>query len=161
MQEEKKLSDQNSARSGKTETLTEVLIRSGYLPQESRQPTQEQILAAVLTRIQRMYVPDHYFLMTEHWDWIVVLQCMQDNNLFKTNPKRPPLHEFVAWLDAHHVPQMLAHYTVRTMSYANKAIDGARYPWTDVEWNRNVIERWKKLYETLNDMLRDATNVIE
>ncbi len=108
-----------------------------------------------------MRVPNRYILMSEHWDWLVVLQCLQDHNLFKSNPKQPPLTEFVAWLDGQQVPQMLAHASVRTMSYANNHIHGARYPWNDITWNRNVIERWKKLYETLDFLLHDTGNVIE
>ena len=127
-----------TARSGQTESITQVL-----------------------TRIQGMYVQERYFLMIEHWDWLVVLQCMQDHNLFRSNPQRPPLKEFVTFLEANHVPQYMAHCSVRTMSYANNSIGGARYPWTDVQWNRNVLERWKNLYETLDSMLHDATNVTE
>ena len=151
---------QDTARSGKTETLNEVLIRLGYLNPEMQPYTQEQILVAILSRIQRMHV-GLYTLMSKHLDWLVVLQCLQDHNLFRSNPQRPPLKKFVAFLKTNPVPQYMAHCTVRTMSYANNNIGGARYPWTDVQWNRNVLERWKKLYETLDSMLHDATNVTE
>lgn len=126
----------DTARSGKTETLEQVL-----------------------ERIQRMYIPDHYFLMCEHWDWLVVLQCLQDHGLFKTNPKRMPLTEFAAWIHDHGVPQLLAKCTKRTMSYANEAIQLARYPWDGTEWNENVLKRWRILYRTLENMLQNVTNV--
>lgn len=150
-----------TARSGKTETLNEVLIRMGYLKPETA--TQDDILAAILTRIQNMYVckPHRYVLMAEHWDWLVVLQCLQDNNLFKSNPKQPPLTEFVEWLQTHRVPQMIAIASVRTMSYANNMIAGARYPWNEVTWNIYVIKRWKILYKTLDNMLHDMRNVMK
>lgn len=149
---------EDSARAGKTETLNEVLIRLGYLKPE-QEAMQDKVLVAILTRIQRMQVPDRYILMCEHWDWLVVLQCMQDNGLFKTNPQRMPLTEFERWLQANNVPQMLAICTKRTMSYANDAIHGARYPWTDVDWNPHVLERWQCLYRTLETMLQNVTNV--
>ena len=153
------MTNQNeNARSVKLETLNEVLIRLGYLKPDVT-ATQDDVLVAILTRIQRMRVPDRYILMSEHWDWLVVLQCLQDNNLFKLTPKQPPLSPFIDWLEAHHVPQILAHASVRVMSYANNSINGARYPWTDVTWNRYVIERWRKLYETLDSMLYDMRNV--
>jgi len=126
----------DTARSGKTETLEQVL-----------------------TRIQRMWIPDRYILMSEHWDWLVVLQCMQDNDLFTIHPQRMPLTEFTTWLRIHNVPQMLAKCTKRTMSYANDAINGARYPWDDVKWNPYVLERWRILYRTLDNMLQNMSNV--
>lgn len=119
----------NTARSGKTETLTEVL-----------------------TRIQRMHT-EWYTLVTEDWDWLVVLQCMQDQNLFKSNPQRPPLSAFVRWMHTQNVPQTLAHCSMRKMSYANNMINGARYPWTDVTWEPYVLKRWRVLYRTLSKML--------
>lgn len=121
-----------TARSGKTETLEQVL-----------------------TRIQRMHVPNRYILMSEHWDWLVVLQCMQDHHLFKSNPKRPPLAAFEQWLRKQHVPQLLAHCSVREMSYANTGIRGARYPWADVHWEPYVLERWRVLYRTLDKFLSE------
>ena len=145
----------DSARSGKTETLNEVLIRLGYL--QSEQATQDDVLVAVLTRIQHMRVPkfNHNFLMAEHWDWLVVLQCLQDHHMFKSNPKRPPLAAFEKWLRQHRIPQELAHCTMREMSFANAQICGERYPWTDVPWEPHVLVRWRILYRTLNAMLSE------
>ena len=155
------MANQNDSaqRSGKTETLDEVLIRLGYLKPEQT-ASQDERLAAILTRIQRMNT-EWYTLMSEHSDWLVVLQCLQDHHLFKSNPKRPPLTEFIAWLNTNHVPQLLAQASVRSMSHANNRINGARYPWTDVTWNRHVIRRWRILYETLQSFLQDITRVIE
>ena len=118
-----------TARSGKTETLTEVL-----------------------TRIQRMHT-EWYTLVTEDWDWLVVLQCMQDHNLFKSNPQRPPLSAFVRWMRTQNVPQVLAHCSMRKMSYANNMINGMRYPWAGVTWEPYVLKRWRVLYRTLSKML--------
>ena len=105
-----------TARSGKPETLNEVLIRLGYLKPE--QATQDDILVAILTRIQRMHVPDRYFLMWEHWDWLVVLQCMQDHNLFKSNPKRPPLAQRTLPVGRRHVGTLCVRSLARSLSYA-------------------------------------------
>ena len=120
----------DSARSAKTESLTEVL-----------------------EHIQRMWVRDRFILMGEDWDWLVVLQCLQDHHLFKTNPQRPPLSEFERWLHAHGVKEELAHCAMRKMSYANNMIGGARYPWTDVTWEPYVLVRWRVLYQTLSRLL--------
>lgn len=119
-----------TARSGKTETLEQVL-----------------------ERIQRMYIPNYTVLMGEDWDWLVVLQCMQDHGLFKTNPQRPPLSAFVRWMHAHGVKEELAHCSMRKMSYANNMINGARYPWTDVTWEPYVLQRWRILYDKLSHLL--------
>ena len=126
----------SSARSGKTESLNDVLERIQHM-----RATQSKNV-----------------LMAEDWDWLVVLQCLQDNQLFKFNPRRPPLHAFAQWLRDNNVPQYIAHYSVRSMSYANTAIANSRYPWNDVQWNRNVLERWQILYRTLNSMLQNVTN---
>lgn len=142
-----------TARSGKPETLNEVLIRLGYLKPE--QATQDDILVAILTRIQRMHVPDRYLLMCEHWDWLVVLQCMQDHNLFKSNPKRPPLAAFDQWLHEHNVPQLLAHCSVYEMSLASRNLRNARYPWAGVTWEPYVLDRWRVLYRTLSKQLAE------
>ena len=142
----------DTARSGKPETLTEVLTRLGYLKPE--QATQDDFLVAILTRIQRMMTPD-YVLMAEHWDWIVVLQCMQDHNLFKSNPKRPPLAAFDQWLHEHNVPQLLAHCSVYEMSLASRHLRNARYPWAGVTWEPYVLDRWRVLYRTLSKQLAE------
>ena len=120
----------DTARSGKTETLTEVL-----------------------ERIQRMWVRDQFILMGEDWDWLVVLQCLQDHHLFKSNLQRPPLSAFVKWMHALDVKEELAHCSMRKMSYANNMINGARYPWTGVKWEPYVLQRWRVLYDTLNRLL--------
>jgi len=143
-----------TARSGKPETLNEVLIRLGYLKPEGK-ATQDELLVAILTRIQRMHVPkfDDCVLMVEDWDWLVVLQCLQDHGLFKSNPKRPPLSAFAAWVNQHNIQQRLAHCSVREMSTANTGIRNARYPWTGITWEPNVLVRWRLLYRTLDTML--------
>ena len=145
----------DAAQGVRQETLIEVLIRLGYLKSDSQSATQEQILVAILIRIQHMYVRDQYVLMTEHWDWIVVLQCMQSHNLFKSNPKRPPFAAFEAWLTEHNVQQVLAHCSKRNLTYVNQKIDGKHYPWTDVQWEQPVLRRWRKLYETLDKMFNE------
>ena len=144
-----------TARSGKTQTLGEVLEQMGYTKPESQTATQDQNLVAVLTRIQRMHVPERYFLMWEHWDWLVVLQCMQDHGLFKSNPKRPPLAAFEQWLHEHDVPQLLAKCPVYEMSLASRALRGARYPWANATWEPYVLARWRVLYRTLDSMLHE------
>ena len=87
--------------------------------------TQDEQLVAILTRIQRMHT-EWYTLMTEHWDWLVVLQCMQDHGFFKSNPARPPFAAFDQWLRHHDVPQYLAHCSVRNLTYVNNKIAGAQ-----------------------------------
>jgi len=120
-----------TARSGKTETLTEVL-----------------------ERIQRMHT-EWYTLISEDWDWLVVLQCMQDHGLFKSNPKRPPLGAFVLWLRENKVPQYLAKCSMREMSLANTGIRNARYPWANVMWEPAMLRRWRLLYRHLDKMLAE------
>ena len=149
----------DSARSGKTQTLDEVLQQLGYFRLEDEKPKNvkealELVQLLLSTRSQRV-------LMIEHWDWLVVLQCLQDHHLFTIHPQQPPLTEFVNWLHTNHVQQRMAQASVRTMSYANNQIRGARYPWDEVKWNRHVIERWKELYKTLDSILYDVTNGME
>ena len=109
----------------------------------------------VLEVIQRMYIPDYNFLICEDWDWLVVLQCMQAHGLYKSNPKRPPLKDFVEWLRSNSVPQYLAHYSVYEMSLASRNIRGARFPWAGVMWEPHVLKRWRHLYRKLDKMLTD------
>ena len=112
-------------------------------------------LPQVLERIQRMYVPERYFLVWEDWDWLVVLQCLQDHGLFKSNPKRPPLGAFVVWLHGQDVVEKRTHCSMREMSLANIGIRGARYPWADVHWESHVVARWRVLYRTLSRLLEE------
>lgn len=119
-----------TARSGKTESIKEVL-----------------------TRIQHARARNSYFLMIEDRDWLVVLQCMQDHHLFKSNPKRPPLKSFREWLEKEGIEQYFARCIVREMSDANKSINGARYPWDDAHLEPCVLERWRGLYRALDRRL--------
>ena len=144
-----------TARSGKTETLNEVLIRLGYLQPEK--PTQDQILAAILTRIQAMYVGD-IVLMSSNEDWLIVLQCLQDHGFFKSNPKRPPFAAFIQWLEQNNIPQFIAQCSVRNLTYVNNKIAGARHPWKDVTWEPYILKRWRILYFNLAHMLKQLQN---
>ena len=123
-----------------------------------------ETLDHVLERIQHMYIPERYILVWEDWDWLVVLQCMQDHHLFKENPKRPPFAAFEQWLEQNKVPQLLAHCSERNLRYVNKKIRGARYPWKDVAWEPHVLKRWRVLYRTLDKMfieLQDTSGVVK
>ena len=119
-----------TARSGKTESIKEVL-----------------------TRIQHARARNSYVLMIEDRDWLVVLQCMQDHHLFKSNPKRPPLSAFHDWLEKEGIEQYFARCIVREMSDANKLINGARYPWDDAHMEPGVLKRWRGLYQALDRRL--------
>ena len=116
-----------------------------------------ETLDQVLERIQRMYIPERFILVWEDWDWIVVLQCMQDHGLFKSNPKRPPLGAFIHWLEKHNIPQYRTHASVYEMSLANRSIRNARYPWADVVWEPHVLRRWRILYRHLSKMLLEIS----
>ena len=112
----------------------------------------EQMLQ-VLTRIQRFYVKDELgrmWLVWEAWDWLAIMQWLQDNGLFTNNPKRPPLKAFVTWLKANSVPCIQAHYNAYEMSLAHRRIDGARYPWDKVKVEPGMIRRWRILYNQLS-----------
>ena len=149
-----KTTNQNeTARSGKTQALREVLEQLGYLKPDQLPENEEQTLVALLTGIQHIHVGP-YTLMSDHADWLVVLQWMQDHHFFKSNPKRPPFREFIQWLQDHQVPQTLAHYDMRAMSYAHNKIGGARYPWTEVQWQPAVLKRWRVLYVRLGNGMK-------
>ena len=119
---------------------------------ESVQSRTYATVLEVLEVIQRMYIPDYNFLMCEDWDWLIVLQCMQAHGLFKSNPKRPPLKDFVEWLRSNNVPQYLAQYSVYEMSLASRHIREVRFPWAGVMWEPYVLKRWRHLYRQLDRM---------
>ena len=117
--------------------------------------TMEQTLR-VLTRIQQFYINDELgrmWLVCEDWDWLAILQWLQDNGLFKNNPKRPPLKAFENWLNENNVPHVRAHYTAYEMSLAHRRIGGARYPWNDVNVDLGMIRRWRIMYYQLSRLL--------
>lgn len=143
-----------TARSGKTQTLDEVLKQLGYLQPESKPATQDELLVALLNCTQRITFRLYSF-MNQSWDWIVALQWMQDHAQFKTNPKRPPFEEFKRWLTNNNVPQPHKQCSARNLTYINKIIAGARYPWTDVEWETNELRRWQVMYRLMG-MIWDA-----
>ena len=122
--------------------------------------TQDEQLVAILTCLQDKQI-EPYTLMTEHWDWLVVLQCMQDHGFFKSNPKRPPFAAFEQWLRHHNVPQIRAHCSVRNLTYINNKIAGARYPWTEVKWEPHILKRWRVTYATLATMLKQLQDTCQ
>lgn len=109
----------------------------------------------VLTRIQRFYINDEFgsiWLVYEDWDWLAILQWLQDNGLFKNNPTRPPFKAFENWLNENNVPHIRAHYTAYEMSLAHRRIGGARYPWNEVTVDLGMIRRWRILYNQLSEL---------
>ena len=147
----------NTARTAQTETLNEVLIRLGFIEPVSATTTTDERTVEMLTCIQR-WTYKWYRLICEHYDWLVVMQCMQDHGLFKSNQKRPPLAEFVRWLESHQVPCVLTQYSTYHLSMAQRAIRDARYPWTEVMWEPNIVKRWRVLYQFLDAILPYADN---
>jgi len=140
--------NETAQRSGKTQTLNEVLMQLGYLQPEAKPATQDELLVALLYCTQRLQV-DLYGFMVEPWDWIVALQWMQDNGKFKSKPKRPPFTAFNLWLKNNNVPQLHEQCSVRNLTYVNNKIVGARYPWTNVPWEPNVLRRWRVMYRLM------------
>ncbi len=111
----------------------------------------------VLIYIQRYYFDEELgrmWLVCEDWDWLAIMQWLQDNGLLKINPKRPPFKAFEKWLSENNVPQIRTHYTAYEMSLAYRRIRGARYPWDEVLVDRGMIRRWCRVYARLSN-LRD------
>ena len=118
---------------------------------------QQQQIPNVLNRLQHCtWGRYHTYLVWEDWDWLVVLQCLQDHGLFKSNPQRPPLGAFVVWLHGLNVAEKRTHCSMREMSLANTGIRNARYPWADVAWEPYVLHRWRILYRTLDKLLTES-----
>ena len=111
-------------------------------------------LTRVLTRIQICYIPDSTFLVTEDWDWFVVLQCLQDHHLFKSNPKRPPIKAFVQWLNDNGVPQLRTHFNPYQLSLASRQLRDERFPWSNTACCTSTLRRWRVLYNQLSKMLQ-------
>ena len=93
------------------------------------------------------------FLVTEDWDWLVIMECLQDHGIFKVNPERMPFRAFEDWMQC--MPQYLSECNARKMGHAYNLLSGARYPWKDVDWYPCVLRRWRALYQILDRMLSD------
>jgi len=117
----------------------------------SDEKTREQVLR-VLNRIQSRRIKAYIWLIYEDWDWLAVLQWLQDNGLLKSNPKRPPLKAFERWLRENNVPQRHTHYSAYELSLAHRRIEGARYPWNEVKHDQGMIRRWRCLYKDLTKL---------
>ncbi len=120
----------------------------------------------LLTRAQRMvrYRKDdngnkvaYGFLLWEDRDWLVVLQWLQDNGLFVTNPKRPPIAKFVKWIEETQVPQLLSSCQTESITLANNALNGARYPWNETRMKPHILVRWRALYQNLDKLWTDIS----
>ena len=116
--------------------------------------TDEQ-LCEVLERLQRMRkivkTDIKVFLVTEDWDWLVIMQCMQDHGLFKVNPERMPYADFETWMSR--MPQYLSECSAIKLARAGRTLHYARYPWKGLEWNPHVLVRWRALYQILSRLL--------
>lgn len=135
-----------------------------FIFRSTDQKTKEQLLA-VLTRMQNRSIditqwlgfPGQTLLVCEDWDWLAVMQWMQDNGFVKQNPVRPPLKAFEDWLHENDVPQRKAHYSAYEMSLAHRRINGARYPWNEVKHDLGMIRRWRILYKDLTRLLLEES----
>ena len=111
-----------------------------------------QTLPQAMDCIQRLRTKQFY-LIWEDWDWFIVLQCLQDHRLFKSNPKRPPIKAFVQWLNDNSVPQLRTHFDPYQFSLVSRKLCGKRYPWNDADWNPSILRRWRVLYVQLSKIL--------
>ena len=139
-----------TARGGKTQTLTELLEQMGFCPSNLQSATQDQQLVALVTSVQKLSCNDRFVFMAESWDWIVALQWMQDHGMFKTNLTRPPFSAFKAWLHHHNVPQTRTCCSLRSLTHVNQKIAGAHFPWRDIHWESNVLQRWRVMYQLMD-----------
>lgn len=145
----------NSATCSKTRSLGNVM-KEDYTSQLETM-TQDEKLASALNLIQRVYGKDGLFLMREDSDWLVVMQCLQDNGLFLKHTQRMPLTAFIKKLEALGVPQLWIHYSMRSMSYTNAKINGLRYPWEGCFMPNGIIKRWQELYRLVRWVLVKMT----
>jgi hypothetical protein len=126
-----------------------VLEQLGYRKSDFQLATQDEILVALLSSVQRTRVGNYEF-MCESWDWLVALQWMQDHGMFKSNPKRPPFAAFKNWLHDNKVQQLKEQCSTRSLTHVNTKIAGARYPWESLLWEPNVLPRWRVMYRLMN-----------
>ena len=124
---------------------------------EKMKESKDEQVREVLIRVQRMrkvvQQDMKVFLVSEDWDWLVIMQCMQDHGLVAQNTVRPPFSAFETWMDC--MPQYLSACNARKMGYAYNMLSGARYPWKEVDWYPYVLRRWRSLYRILDKMLTE------
>ena len=86
---------------------------------------------------------------------MIIMQCMQDHGVFLSRPERPPLKEFVDWMESVQVPQLLTECNTVTMSRAYCKLGGTRYPWKGTSVQKHILFRWRVLYQMLGKMLME------
>lgn len=115
----------------------------------------DEQLREVLHRLQwmRKIVKDDIkvFLVTEDWDWLVIMECLQDHGMFKVTPERMPYADFEAWMQQ--MPQYLSECSAIKLARAGRTLHYARYPWKGVDWNPHVLVRWRALYRIMSRLL--------
>ena len=120
----------------------------------------DEQLRDVLHHLQRMrkIVKEDIkvFLVTEDWDWLVIMECLQDHGMFKSYTERMPFTDFEIWM--RQMPQYLSECRARNMGRVYNILSGARYPWRDVDWYPCVLRRWRSLYRILDRMLTELEN---
>ena len=121
----------------------------------------EQVIE-VLTRVQRIRMYDkgkdksiNWFLVSEDRDWVIIMQWMQDNDVFWSRPERPPFKEFADWMESIQVPQLLTECNAVTLSRAYCKLGGERYPWKSASVQKHILFRWRVLYQMLDKMLTE------
>ena len=123
----------------------------------TRVEVSDEQLRDVLHHLQRMrkIVKEDIkvFLVTEDWDWLVIMECLQDHGMFKVNPERMPYAEFETWMQQ--MPQYLSECSAIKLARAGRTLHYARYPWNDVDWNPHVLVRWRALYRILSRQLEE------
>ena len=121
----------------------------------------DEQLREVLRHLQRMRKivrgDIKAFLVAEDWDWLVIMECLQDHGMFVSYPDRMPFKAFETWMQQ--MPQYLSECHARNMGRVyNNILSGARYPWKDVQWYPWVLRRWRALYQILDRMLTELEN---
>ena len=123
----------------------------------TRVEVSDEQVREVLHRLQwmRKIVKDDIkvFLVTEDWDWLVIMECLQDHGMFKVTPERMPYADFETWM--RQMPQYLSECSAIKLARAGRTLHYARYPWNDVDWNPHVLVRWRALYRILSRQLEE------
>lgn len=100
-------------------------------------------------------------LVCEPWDWLVMLQWLQDHGLVKSKPYRPPFKAFECWLRENEMPEIKIHCSTHELSLAHRHIHGARYPWLEVQRDRGLINRWRILYDDLTKLIPEQVDTFQ
>lgn len=116
--------------------------------------TEEQLRGLMLVVQGLCMHSNHYFIIAEDTDWLIVLHVLFEQEIIHKG-QRPPYTAFETWMRTNVTLYQAAPKAARLSCIARRLAD-AHHPWESRFAPQYAVKKWKVLYHHLTQLVTQA-----